>query len=187
MSLKLFRTLLYRSLGPALCLTAAFGQAAVHAEGGALEQKVRAAFLYNFTKFISWPESAFEAGSSDLVLCVTPEGQFSQLLSQSLNGKLSGKRHIQTRVVNDADELANCQILYIGEDTQTQPWLEASQRYPVLTVSRIEQFTDQGGIIQFVIEEGKIRFDINRAPADVIGLNISSKLLKIARNVQVKP
>ncbi len=187
MSLKFFRTLLYRSLGPTLCLTAALGQAAVHADGSALEQKVRAAFLYNFTKFISWPDSAFANGSSDLVLCVTPEGQFSQLLNQSLNGKMSGKRRITTRVVNDAQELAECQVLYIGEGTQTQPWLEASQRFPVLTVSRTEQFTDQGGIIQFVIEEGKSRFDINRAPADVIGLNISSKLLKIARNVQAKP
>lgn len=187
MFLKFIKTLLYRSLGPALCFTAAFGQAAVHADGSELEQKVRAAFLYNFTKFISWPDSAFADATANLVLCVTPEGQFSELLSRSLNGKISGKRRIQTQVVDQADELQGCQVLYIGEGTQAQPWLEASRRFPVLTVSRTEQFTDQGGIIQFVIEEGKIRFDINRAPADVIGLNISSKLLKIARNVQVKP
>lgn len=187
MSVNILRFMLHRCLGLVFCLTAALGQAAVHADSGtALEQKVRAAFLYNFTKFISWPESAFSGDPTSLVLCVTPEGQFSQLLTQSLNGKASGKRRIQTKVISDAEELATCQVLYIGEGSQARPWLDASRRYPVLTVSRSEQFTDQGGIIQFVLEEGKIRFDINRAPADDIGLNISSKLLKIARTVQVK-
>jgi len=187
MSVNISRFMLQRCMGLVFCLTAALGQAAVHADSGtALEQKVRAAFLYNFTKFISWPESAFSGDPTSLILCVTPKGQFSQLLNQSLNGKASGKRRIQTRVVNKTEELVGCQVLYIGEGSQARLWIDASSRYPVLTVSRSEQFTDQGGIIQFVLEEGKIRFDINRAPADEIGLNISSKLLRIARDVQAK-
>lgn len=144
--------------------------------------KVKAAFLYNFARFISWPDEKL-SGSDPLQLCVVGNAEFGVALAASLAGKRSGPHPLQARDVGADEPLTDCHAAYLSADGFQA--LSAEQRaqlaqHNVLTVHEGAAAV-AGGVIRFYLENRRVRFEINRRAADQAGLQVSSKLLSVAK------
>lgn len=142
-----------------------------------LEYRVKAAYLYNFTKFVDWPATAFE-GSDAFTICVAETNPFGPVLAATLSGDTAAGRRLVARVLRDAR--AKCHVLFIPASVRATPYLRGVRGAPVLTVGESPDFLEQGGIIRFVRQNGKIRFAISQDAAARSQLTISSRLLKLA-------
>ena len=157
---------------------------AARGEGTAAEYDVKAAFLYNFTKFVQWPESAFHDERSSLNLCVLGDDPFGRVLQQIAEGEAAGRRLTVLRASRMSDP-AVCQILFVSrsERDKLPQIFKAVRGSPVLTVGDTQGFLEQGGIVNFVLEGSKVRFEISQESAERVGIKISSKLLRLATRV----
>jgi uncharacterized protein DUF4154 len=155
---------------------------------GQVEYEVKAAFLYNFAKFVQWPPDAVSSGASTR-LCILGRDPFGSLLESGFGGKTIGEKPIEIGRTSDARQLNGCQIVFVStsERGQAATILEALSARPILTVSEIPGFTELGGMVNFYIEDRRIRFEINPKSAARSGLRISSQLLKLSRIVDTKP
>jgi hypothetical protein len=147
---------------------------------------VKSAFLYNFTKFVEWPESAFPPGAAPFRVCVFAGASLRADIDGMLAGEAVGGRPVRV-VTPPAAEARGCHIAYFagGESDKTAAQvLAAARSRPILLVGEGPSFLAQGGHISFVIEGNRVRFDVNRAEIERAGLTISSKLLRVARRVQ---
>ncbi len=150
----------------------------------ASESDIEAIYVFKFSQFVNWPGNARAKPSFDIcILGEDPFGPFLErtIVGESINGKSVAERHI-TR----PHEAQGCAILYIGrsEAARLRQTLDTLRDWPVLTVSDLPDFADKGGMIQFVLQDGKVRFEVNLVPATQAGLVLSSELLKVA--VEVK-
>jgi hypothetical protein len=153
----------------------------------AAEYDIKAAFLYNFTKFVDWPASAFpDAGT--LKVCVLGDDPFGHSL-QSVNGEAVGNRKLKVVRTDSPAKPSDCQVLFISrsERARVPQVLAAVKDSPVLTVGDTPGLVDQGVSINFTLEGSKVRFEINTDAADKAGLKISSKLLQLAKRVVSAP
>ena len=143
---------------------------------------VKAAFLYNFTRFVTWP-AGIPPGSEPFRLCVVADRETTEAIGRTMIGETVNNRPAETRVPRTAEEIQLCQLLFVDEDgeARSKPLLEAARRLPVLIVGDGEEFPQRGGAIGFVVENGKLRFDIHARNAERGGLTISSRLLNVAR------
>jgi hypothetical protein len=143
------------------------------------EYRIKAAFLYNFTSFVTWPDDP--AGASGFTLCVLGDDPFGNLLDK-LAGKSVNGTQLVIRRLGSLALLDQCKLVFISEtsDDQIGGALALLHELPVLTVSDTRGFTERGGIIEFSIIANKVRFDINLNAAESAGLGISSKLLSLA-------
>jgi hypothetical protein len=149
------------------------------------EYDVKAAYLYNFGKFVRWPENAGAEGQS-FSICVLGKDPFGKILDSVLDGgSWQGKPVAAKRIVS-VDEAASCNLLFVSssESERLGQILSALERRPILTVSDSPMFSRRGGIIEFVLTENRVRFEVNAAAAEKAGLNINSQLLKIATRVR---
>lgn len=146
-----------------------------------LEYKVKAAFLYNFAKFVQWPQTGNTPRTGPIRLCVVGANPFGALL-ESLNGRTVKGRKLKIQVTSRPQDALAAQILFIAlpDEAERREVLRRVRHHPVLTVSDTEGFCAQGGIINFVIVDNKVRFQVNLAAAARAGLRISSQLLKLA-------
>lgn len=147
-----------------------------------LESGVKAAFLFNFTKFVDWPSSVFATADAPLTICILGGDPFGRVIDQivegeSVNGHPIAVERIQT------DQQKSCQVLYVGDNRALLTTWNAT-RPAVLTVGEGEDFIRHGGVIGFVIDNRRVRFDINLKAAANNGLKLSSKLLSVARSVE---
>jgi hypothetical protein len=144
------------------------------------EYGVKAAFLYNFTKFVRWPPGADQG---DLALCVFGENPFGDGLEKLVHGVLLEGRRLVVRRPADLGALKGCQVLFVSrsERERVREILASVEDAPVLTVSDMDGFLDQGGMIELVVEENKVRFLVRQDVAERHRLEISSKLLSLAR------
>ena len=151
---------------------------------GMEEFKIKAAMIYNFTKYVEWPASGLPTGNP-LNVCITGSSTLRQHLDQ-LQGKQVNGRTISVRFIMLPIEISGCNLLFIDRSEQHRlpSFVQQANRKPILTVSDIDQFTIHGGMIGFVEQDDKIRFEINQENASQAGINISSKLLKLARVVK---
>jgi len=152
----------------------------------ALEYQVKAAFLYNFAKFVEWPAEALSPTTDVVVIGVFGEDPFGAILEQTLEGKTCcHDRRLVARRFRRGKDATSAQILFIGasEDGRLADILANLDGASVLTVSDIDHFTDRGGMIGFRREANKVRFEINADAAAHAGLTISSQLLKLATRV----
>lgn len=164
-------------------LAAALLLAAFAAPAGAQDEYgVKAAFLFNFAKFVEWPADAFVAPDAGLVLCVAGAGAVDAAVQATVKGKLVNGRPIEVRRVDDG-EARSCHLLFIadGRDRAAQ-LVEGARAGAVLTVGETPGFTQLGGVINFTTEDSKVRFEINEDAARKARLKISSKLLSLAKN-----
>ena len=151
------------------------------AQPASLEYPVKATFLYKFAPFVTWPDSAYGSPNAPFSLCVLGEDPFGSLLDQATSGQRVGPHPIVVRRLQKVDKGSGCQILYLGAskgqaDTDAAAALKGT---PVLTVS--DSATDPGlGVIQFVVQDNRVRFRIDNQAAAQAGLVISSKLLNLA-------
>ena len=151
-----------------------------------LEYKVKAAFLYNFAKFVDWPPGAFPDAKSPLTLCILGEDPFGPFLDQTVAGESIGGRPIAVQRGARLADLKGCHLLFIGraERGRLREVIAALHDGPVLTVGEEGSFLDDGGMIDLVLEGNRVRFEANLAAVDRSPLKISSKLLRLARQVR---
>jgi hypothetical protein len=151
------------------------------------EYQVKAAFLYNFAKFVEWPASSFPNDSAPLQICVLGQDPFGEGLRKVTQEKMVNGRKIEVSDVADLRQARNCQILFISayQKTPLAQILESLRGTSVLTVGDAKGFVEQGGMINFVLEDGRVQFEVNRKAAEQAALKISSKLLSVAKSVTV--
>lgn len=149
------------------------------------EYEIKAAYLYNFINYIDWPENAFPAPGGTITIGVVGQNPFEAALDV-LNGKQVKGRTVALKQITDTKDLDQCQIVFINssEKARLPELLEKLKDSRALTVSEIDGFAQQGGIINFISEHNKVRFEINPDAARRLGLNISSELLKLAKVVK---
>lgn len=150
------------------------------------EAEVKAAFLYHFTGYVEWPASAFESSSSPFVIGVLGKSEVLSSLQNVVRGKNWNGRSFAVRRVDTAKEMRECQVLFVaGAEAKRLPQiLEILGDAPVLTVGESEGFAQKGGIINFFMEQSRVRFEINPDAAKRAHLTISSKLLNLAKVVR---
>ena len=149
------------------------------------EAEVKAAFLFNFTKFVEWPASA---PPGQFEICTLADAAFDDVLARTVAGESTDGRPIVRATPLAPDVVRACHILFIGHGVGAQAirWIAAVARSPVLIVGESKTAEDAGAHITFVIEDNRVKFDVNDDAASQAGLKISSKLLRVARHVTAK-
>jgi hypothetical protein len=149
----------------------------------ALEYQVKAAFLYNFTRFVSWPSSAFNSPTAPFVIGIVGNDPFGSYLEDIIDQEKVDGHPIIIQHYSDAKDINNCHILFIpaGDDNKIKETLAAATHQNILTVSGADKFVNWGGVIGFFKEDNKLRVQINMRAAKAAGIEISSKLLKISK------
>jgi len=149
------------------------------------EGDVKAAFVFNFIKFVKWPASAFRSPEDPIVLSVLGNDPTAASLA-SLDGKRTSGRRLIVRNVPDLTALERCHVLFIGasEKAELAPVLGAVQRWPALTVADFEGFAGRGGTIGFIRQENRVGFEINEESARKAGLKVNAKLLYLGKSVR---
>lgn len=171
------RAWLRRAIACAL-LGAALG--AQGQEAPPTEYQVKAAFLYNFGRFVEWPQSA--APASAFTICVLGKDPFGKALDKLIQGKSLQGRKLAARRLERVEDAGDCRILFISpsEDARLTQILAGLRGRSVLTVGEAKRFAERGGMINFRLEAGRVRFEINPEAAAQAGLTISSQLLRLA-------
>jgi len=153
--------------------------------------KVKAAYLYNFAKFIDWPGNALGEQDEPFVIGVLDDVGFARSLDATVRGKTVASRAVKIRRLGwakeeDRTKLSECHILYIGQGARHRlgEILAVLEEQPVLVISDIPDFATEGGMIGFVLEQGRIVFEINRDALKRGKLRASAKLLNLARIVE---
>jgi hypothetical protein len=143
------------------------------------EPTLKAAFIYNFARFTTWPD----APGDSFVICVLNDGAVADALRRAVSGKSLTDRPVSVNVVAPAGPKRGCRVLYIaGMPVAEVATVVADLREaPVLTISSIDGFASAGGMTQFFFEHGQLRFRIHLESAKRAGLQISSRLLIMAR------
>ncbi len=163
----------------ALLLWSAFGLANASVRS---ETEIKAAFLYNFTRLITWPQAS--TPPSALTICVFGRDPFGGVLEQ-LSGRVSQGRVLELAYPTALEDTDRCQVLFVGsvKTRDLATIVEYAHSRHMLTISEISGFVDKGGIIGYVKEGNVIRFEINFLAAQLAGLRINSRLLELAAKV----
>jgi hypothetical protein len=153
------------------------------------EYQVKAAFLYNFAKFVEWPPGTFANSTDPIEICIVGQNPFGSTLENMVQGKKVGDRAFAVRQLADTQQASQCQILFIGaaEWKRTRALLEALKNPGVLTVGESNDFTVLGGIISFRLDGPRVRIKVDLQTADHAKLRISSKLLSLAEIAKKQP
>lgn len=147
------------------------------------EYMVKAAFIYNFTQFVEWPDSAFDSKDSPFVIATFGDNPFNGALEVAMNGKSVAGRTIIIKHFDSADSLGPCQLLFAPstQDSNLKALFDKVDNKPILTVGESDAFMDAGGGIRFFMDGNRIRFEIDPSPLATDGLKVSAKLMKLAR------
>jgi hypothetical protein len=149
---------------------------AAAADDVALEYRVKAAYLLNFTRFVEWPADPADTGP--LTICIAGTNPFDDVLDETLRDEQVGARAIRSRPARESER---CHVLFIPNGVSPDAYIKSTRAQPVLTVGESPDFLRRGGIVNFFIENGKVRFEIDAERAERAGLRISSRLLRLAR------
>lgn len=151
----------------------------------ALEYQVKAAFLLNFTRFVEWPSDAFTAPGDPVTICVVGDDPFGESLDAVVQGETVNGRRLKVHRTRDVPELRkDCHLVFVPRSTGRQSEiLSALRGTGRLTVGEGDGFLTDGGVIRFVLDQNRVRFEINLAAAEANRLKLSSKLLRLARRV----
>jgi hypothetical protein len=173
-----------------LLLATALGS---RADGGdtseSSEYLIKAGFIYNFAKLVEWPATAFPQPDSPIVIGILGNDPFGTTLDRIVADKKISGRVISVKRVKwskDFKELKDCNILFVSssEKEHIDSVVEAMKGLPILTIGDAPGFAKRGGIINFTLEDNKVRFEVNVEAAKHADLTISSRLLTLAKIVQ---
>jgi hypothetical protein len=147
------------------------------------EYQVKAFFLYNFARYVEWPPESFKGMNDPIVICILGKNPFGGALQQAVAGKAVDGRAFVVRQVSDVPPGSNCHILFINssERKRFRSMAERLRGCAVLSVGETPGFTADGGVVNFKLENGKVRFEIDLEAAGRERLHISSKLLTLAQ------
>ncbi|HTG01389.1 MAG TPA: YfiR family protein [Nitrospirota bacterium] len=145
------------------------------------EYQIKAAFLYNFAKFVDWPEDSFHSETAPFVFGILGDDPFGDDVD-ALTMKTINSRAVKIRRMGDVREARACHVLFISssEEEHIEQILRVMQTSRTLLVSDISNFAAQGGMINFIVKDNNVRFVINRAAMVKAGINLHSRLLKMA-------
>ena len=149
------------------------------------EYQIKAAFLFNFAKFVEWPADAFASPQAPFAICVLGEDPFGSLLDATLAGKSMGAHPALLRRIKEYGEVRHCHMVFVSS-SEIHSYVEVIEsvgRSSVLLVGDTEGFAALGGMIEFTVEGNHVRFLINPDAAQRARLTLSSKLLMLARIV----
>ncbi len=147
------------------------------------EYQVKAAYLYNFAKFVEWPPQSFPTANSAFRFCVLNDESFAEELARTVMGKVVGGRAAEVIPVKNAGEARSCQIVFISASETAPSEFIKTCASNVLTVGETNDFAKQGGMINFVMQNNRVQFQVNHRAAAEAGLRISSRLLSVAKLV----
>ena len=160
---------------------------------GSSEYLIKAGFIYNFANLVQWPSSSFAQPDSPIVIVILGEDHFGNTLDHALDGKKVNSRPFVIKRARTVTELQrtlgpqkDCQILYVSSSEMPHlgEAIQVLKGVPVLTIGETPGFAKDGGIINLILEDNKVRFEVNVRAAKDADLNISSRLLALARIVQ---
>jgi hypothetical protein len=151
------------------------------------EYQVKAAYLANFPKFVEWPATV--ARSESFNICVLGQDPFGVALDAAVAGETIDRIPIAAKRISRPQDALDCRVLFISssEDSQWNAILASLKTLSVLTVSDMREFARRGGIVQFVLDENRVRFEVNLAATGPPGLKLRSALLKLAITVRGNP
>jgi hypothetical protein len=153
------------------------------------EYLIKAGFIYNFAKLVEWPTASFAQPDSPIVIGILGEDPFGATLDRIVaDKKINGRGFAVKRVKwsRDFKDLRDCNILFVSssEKEHIESVIDAMKGLPILTIGDAPGFAKRGGIINFMLEDNKVRFEVNVEAAKHADLTISSRLLTLARIVQ---
>lgn len=156
--------------------------------GKPTQYDIEAVYLYQFGRFVQWPDGSAVAQDA-FPICVVGRDPFGHSLDSTISGEKIGNVPLRADRIGDLNDVKHCRILYISasEESNLDALLAKASSSSVLTVSDLPDFESHGGMIQFVVEDNRVRFEINVAVAQKSGLKISSQLLKVAAAVRGAP
>jgi hypothetical protein len=150
-----------------------------------LEYNVKAALLLNFARFIEWPESAFSNAQSPIEVCVVAASPFGDALAGALAGETVGARTLIAREVRTLSESSACHLLFVPAGTELRAMGLLKESLPhAVTVGESNAFEDMGGAVRFVLDGGRVRFNVNLHPVEQRGVRISARMLQLANRVE---
>lgn len=151
------------------------------------EYQIKAAFLYNFTKFVEWPAACFADPSSPIIIGVVGQDPFGGELEKIVNSRTVNGRALRVKPIRTAEDVSAVHLLFVpaGEETRLRPavWQKAA----ILAVGESPGFTALGGTITFTQARDRLRFEINITTAERSGLKVSAQLQKLATVVRRQP
>lgn len=150
------------------------------------EYTVKAAYLYNFAKFVEWPAEVFHGAEDPISICVVGQNPFGRKLRDAVDGKLVGGRRFALRHVSEVGQAAGCHIVFVASSERDRFGLilEELKANGTLTVGDTPGFAKQGGVLNFKLVGGTVRMEVNLDAARQKNLQISAKLLALAQIVQ---
>jgi hypothetical protein len=150
------------------------------------EYLVKAGFIFNFAKFVEWPAGSLGSKGTPIVIGVLGNEHFASILDQVVGGKSIDGRAFVVRRMKWGKEVKECHILFITstEESHSDELLQLVKGASILTIGETPGFAKRGGMINFTLEDRKVRFEVNLDAAKHENLNISSRLLSLAKIVQ---
>jgi hypothetical protein len=150
------------------------------------EYEVKATYLYSFSRFVEWPGQSPQVQADSFAICVLGDNPFGPVLEATVARETIAGKSVVAKQIPTPQDAVNCRVLFISlsEDKRLKQILTSLGTASVLTVSDLPQFTQRGGMVQFILEGNRVRFEVNLTPAERAGLTLSSELLKVALNVR---
>jgi hypothetical protein len=174
--------------GVAVCLAGTLPGAAAAEGPVSKENQVKAAFIFNFLKFVEWPAGKFQDINSPMVIGVAGKGPIRAALDEAVKGRKLNGRELIVKTVEAPEDAKAVHLLFVNatEDSRLDVLLPACESASVLSVGESELFGKRGGMILFTLEGDKLRFEINMDAATAAKLNVSAQLQKLARSIRRK-
>ncbi|MBN2029253.1 YfiR family protein [bacterium] len=150
------------------------------------ENQVKAKYLYNFARFVEWPDTVFPDAKTPITIGVIGEDPFGIDLNKTVEGKRIDGREFRIERFDCVENIPYCHILFIGACNRDERChlLDQLNGVPTLTIGDMDRFASDGGMINFIVVDQNVRFEINHEAARRSGLILSPRILKMAKIVQ---
>ncbi|CAN7335380.1 MULTISPECIES: YfiR family protein [Duganella] len=172
-----------RKLAVRACLLAVLGCVSASAEQAIPEQQVKAAYILNFTRYAIWPPPALADPNAPLVVCMAGAGAAD--VARQLRSRAAGSHPLELRIISRIEETDACHAVYlaVGERSRQAAWLTRLRGQAVLTIGDSSSFLADGGIINLMLVDGSIRFEVNLTAAKHSGVSLNPRMLALAERV----
>lgn len=167
-----------------LMVACVFFGSVFNVSAGSRELKIMAGFLYNFSKYVQWPDAKFAGDKSPFIYCIVDQDSFIPIVEKTLNGKKIKGRRVITQSKKSIGDLNSCHLVFIGTRDQegVSEVVKSITGAGILTVGRLDRTSDSKVVINLIKYKNKFKFSVNTNKAEQANLKISSRLLKLAVN-----
>ena len=154
-------------------------------DAGLIEYRVKAAYLYRFAGYVNWPSTAFVRPDVPLTIAVMGADGLASELEQMLSGRTVDDRTVTVKRIKPADSLTGVNILFVSknEAAYLAQLVQSVHTRPILIVTESPGALRQGSVINFTVDEKRVRFEVSLEAAGKSGLKLSSRLLAVAQQV----